>query len=87
MNQGPPYAPSAWALGGRNEKSVDVPITAVFLVLFIIGAACHMTIFQLNKKRGHKFIFSAVLFGKRINFYRLFFHPFLHIAKHCCIIY
>ncbi|KAH8719488.1 hypothetical protein GQ44DRAFT_658883 [Phaeosphaeriaceae sp. PMI808] len=58
-----PYLPTTWALGGKNEKSVDLPITAVFLVLYIIGAAWHMTIFQLNNKRGHKFLFSAVTFG------------------------
>jgi len=41
-----------------------VPITAVFLVLFMGGAATHMTIFQLNRRKGHKFLFSAMLFGK-----------------------
>jgi hypothetical protein len=43
--------------------NIDTPITAVFLVLFMVGAATHMTIFQLNRKRGHKFLFNAVLFG------------------------
>jgi len=32
-------------------------------VLFIGSAVTHMTIFQRNKKRGHKFIFNALLFG------------------------
>ena len=41
----------------------DVPISAVFLFLFICGAVSHMTIFQLNLRRGHKFIMSAMLFG------------------------
>jgi len=47
-----------------NKVGVDIPITAVFLLLFIIGAATHMTIFQLNRKRGHKFVFSGLIFGK-----------------------
>ncbi|KAF2752562.1 hypothetical protein EJ05DRAFT_296055 [Pseudovirgaria hyperparasitica] len=62
MSSGP-YRPTNWALGGANVKHVDIPITAVFLVLFILGAATHMTIFQLNRRRGHKFIFSVLLFG------------------------
>ncbi|KAH7081344.1 hypothetical protein BKA63DRAFT_206724 [Paraphoma chrysanthemicola] len=63
LNRGPPYLPTTWALGGRATKTVDIPITAVFLALYIGSAAWHMTIFQKNNKRGHKFIFSAVLFG------------------------
>lgn len=58
-----PYRPTTWSLGGRNSKKVDVPITSVFLVLYIIGAVIHMTIFQLNRRKGHKFLFNAVLFG------------------------
>lgn len=51
------------ALGGVPTIKLDVPITAVFLVLFVCGAAAHMTIFQNNKRRGHKFIMSGVMFG------------------------
>jgi hypothetical protein len=64
MNQGPPYRPTTWALGGVPKKNVDIPITAVFLALFMISATWHMTIFQLNNKKGHKFLFNAALFGK-----------------------
>jgi len=42
---------------------VDIPITAVFMFLFICCAATHMTIFQLNRRRGHKFIMSGLMFG------------------------
>jgi hypothetical protein len=59
-----PYYPTTWSLGGENEVGVDIPVTAVFLLLFIIGAITHMTIFQLNRKIGHKFVFSGLLFGK-----------------------
>jgi hypothetical protein len=63
MNKSAPYLPTTWALGGKIEKSVDLPITAVIMLLFMISAAWHMTIFQLNRRRGHKFLFNAVLFG------------------------
>ncbi|KAF2432671.1 hypothetical protein EJ08DRAFT_127557 [Tothia fuscella] len=63
MPKGPPYVPTTWPLGGTNVKHVDIPITAVFLGLFIIGAVIHMTIFQLNQRKHHKFLFSALLFG------------------------
>ncbi|KAF2030958.1 hypothetical protein EK21DRAFT_88483 [Setomelanomma holmii] len=63
VNHGPPYMPKTWSLGGHPTKSVDIPITAVLLALYIGSAAWHMTIFQKNNKRGHKFLFNAVLFG------------------------
>lgn len=49
--------------GGTPTIPVDVPISAVFLVFFILGAALNMTILQINNRRGHKFILSGVCFG------------------------
>jgi hypothetical protein len=66
-DNGGPYPPRVWQLGGAPKVGVDVPITAVFLVLFIIGAAAHMTIFQINMRKGHKFLMSALLFGMCFN--------------------
>jgi hypothetical protein len=43
--------------------SVDVPITAVFLFLFLLGAAGHMFILQTNRRKGHKFLMSGLMFG------------------------
>lgn len=40
-----PYRPTTWPMGGTPEIGVDVPITAVFLALFMIGAATHMYVF------------------------------------------
>ncbi|KAJ2894808.1 hypothetical protein MKZ38_007205 [Zalerion maritima] len=60
---GPPYQPQVAQLGGIPSNSVDTPICAVFLLLFIIAGAIHMTVLQVNLKRGHKFIFSGLLFG------------------------
>ncbi|KAJ5356974.1 Protein of unknown function DUF3112 [Penicillium concentricum] len=51
------------SMGGRPTISLDVPVCAVFLALFIAGGACHMTLFRRNMARGHKFIPSGATFG------------------------
>ncbi|QVM07970.1 hypothetical protein D8B26_002667 [Coccidioides posadasii str. Silveira] len=61
--RGPPYLPNAAGVGGVPTVSVDVPISAVFIAIFIVGAVGHMRLFKLNLSRGHKFIPSAVTFG------------------------
>lgn len=43
--------------------ALDDPICACLLLLYLAAAATNMTIFQVNRKRDHKFIFSALLFG------------------------
>ena len=58
-----PYPPNTAAVGGRPTVSVDVPITSVFLFLYILAAIGHMTILQINLRRGHKFLMSGLLFG------------------------
>lgn len=60
---GTPYPSLIAQLGLTPSTGVDVPVSCVFLGLYILGAAGHMTIFQLNRRRGHKFIPSAVIFG------------------------
>lgn len=42
--------------------SVDVPICAVFLALYLAGAALHLNIFIQNRRRDHKFFITWVLF-------------------------
>ena len=59
----PPYPSKTAALGGVPTNRVDTPITAVFIVLFLIGAVAHMAIFLQNKRKGHKFIMSGMMFG------------------------
>lgn len=66
VEKGPPYLPQVWSLGGRPSEKTDIPVTAVFLFLFIAGAVAHMAIFQLNRRRGHKFLMSAIMFGKSL---------------------
>lgn len=63
MARHPPYPPTTAGLGGIPTVDLDVPITAVFLFFFILGAIGHMAIFQLNMRRGHKFIMSGMIFG------------------------
>lgn len=50
-------------LGGNPpSKSVDLPITIVFLLLFLLGAFTHISIYRANAKRGHKFLLSDLMF-------------------------
>ncbi|KAF2871976.1 hypothetical protein BDV95DRAFT_606546 [Massariosphaeria phaeospora] len=58
-----PYAPSIAGLGGVPDLIPDVVASSVFLVFYVALAATHMTLFQMNKARGHKFVFSGALFG------------------------
>ncbi|KAK4223772.1 hypothetical protein QBC38DRAFT_424866 [Podospora fimiseda] len=60
---GPPYPPRTAQLGLLPSPNPDIPISAAFLGLFVIGAATNMTIFQLNQRRSYKFFFSVLLFG------------------------
>ncbi|KZM23972.1 uncharacterized protein EKO05_0009265 [Ascochyta rabiei] len=62
-NMKPPYPPMAWALGGAPVKKVDIPAQTIFMIFFMIGAAVHMTIFQKNRARGHKFLFNIFFFS------------------------
>ncbi|KHN98193.1 uncharacterized protein MAM_03954 [Metarhizium album ARSEF 1941] len=62
-HEGPPYPPQSAGLGGTPTNSADTPVSAVFIALFTVSAVLNMTIFQRNRRRGHKFVLSAVLFG------------------------
>lgn len=59
----PPYAPQTASLGGLPSLIPDVPVTSVFLLLYVIFGIIHFVVFRKNKARGHKFIFSAMMFG------------------------
>ena len=63
MPKGPPYVPQTAQLGGTPTVSVDVPVSAVLLFLFAVGAVTHMATLQINRKRDHKFVFSGLIFG------------------------
>ncbi|KAK0751423.1 hypothetical protein B0T18DRAFT_361860 [Schizothecium vesticola] len=59
---GPSVPPVAQA-GGVPTPLPDDPVIAVLLVFFIGSAILHMSLFQLNLRRAHKFVFSVLLFG------------------------
>ncbi|CAK7266180.1 hypothetical protein SEPCBS57363_001961 [Sporothrix epigloea] len=60
---GPPYPPTTAGLGGIPTPKLDDPICAVLLLFFVAGAATNMTILQVNRRRGHKFVISGMVFG------------------------
>lgn len=60
---GGPYPSKTAAIGGLPTISTDAPTDAVFIFLYICFAATNMTIFQLNRRKGHKFLPSAAMFG------------------------
>lgn len=51
------------ALGETPHILPDVPISAVFLLLFIATGAGHMFLLKYNQRRGKKFVISGMLFG------------------------
>ncbi|KAF1932810.1 uncharacterized protein M421DRAFT_416422 [Didymella exigua CBS 183.55] len=59
----PPYSPTNAGLGGSPDVIPDIPVTAVFLVLYLILGVVHIKILKSNKGRGHKFIFNGALLG------------------------
>jgi hypothetical protein len=50
-------------VGGVPTPSVDDPVSSVLAFLFLIATAAHMAVFQINKRRDHLFIFSAMMFA------------------------
>ncbi|KAK4041720.1 hypothetical protein C8A01DRAFT_14555 [Parachaetomium inaequale] len=58
---GPPYPPQTAQLGLVPSPVPDIPVSVVLLLLFIAAAAANMTVFQLNRHRSYKFLFSALL--------------------------
>lgn len=58
-----PYAPKTVSMGEIPSVIPDIPICAVLIAFYIGFATTNMTIFQINRRRGHKFIPSAMLFG------------------------
>ncbi|KJZ72325.1 hypothetical protein HIM_08251 [Hirsutella minnesotensis 3608] len=49
-------------LGGVPTTTIDVPITALFLLVFTVGALAHLTIYQRNAKRGQKYLLTSLVF-------------------------
>lgn len=49
-------------MGGRPTIDEDIPALSVFVFLYLIGAIAHQIIFQLNRRKGHKFLPSLFMF-------------------------
>ncbi|KAL8382157.1 hypothetical protein RB595_006103 [Gaeumannomyces hyphopodioides] len=49
-------------LGGTPDRGLDLPVDAVFLLLFLAGAVTHISIYTANARRGHKFLLSDLMF-------------------------
>ncbi|RFU24280.1 hypothetical protein B7463_g12059, partial [Scytalidium lignicola] len=58
-----PYPSNTAGVGGVPTITLDIPVCAVFIFIYICFAATNMTIFQVNRQRQHKFVLSALLFG------------------------
>ena len=41
----------------------DIPVCAVLLFIYLLGAVANQTIFQRNRRKGHKFYMSWAMFG------------------------
>ncbi|KAJ2991260.1 hypothetical protein NUW58_g2580 [Xylaria curta] len=63
QHSGPPYASPNASPGGLPGVIPDVPISAVFIIVYLSFAITNMTILQINLRRQHKFIISGALFG------------------------
>lgn len=63
MASGPPYLPNGAVMGGEPTVSVDVPICAVIVLFYAVGAAGNLIFFRRNWSRGHRFRISAFLFA------------------------
>ncbi|KAI9728851.1 MAG: hypothetical protein M1834_007238 [Cirrosporium novae-zelandiae] len=61
---GPPYVSTSIAsVGGHPTVDQDIPICAVLIFVYLVGAIANMTIYQLNRRKGHKFFMSCAMFG------------------------
>lgn len=50
-------------LGGNPPSTnIDLPITIVFLIIYVLMAFTHISIYRANAKRGHKFLLSDLMF-------------------------
>lgn len=50
-------------MGGRPTVGQDIPVCAVLLFIYLVGAVANQIIFQRNRRKGHKFWMSWAMFG------------------------
>lgn len=61
--RGGPYPSTTAGLGGLPTVSLDVPICAVFIAIYLSFAITNIAIHQTNRRRQHKFLLSVLLTG------------------------
>jgi membrane-associated HD superfamily phosphohydrolase len=49
LRDGPPFLPSGAPLGGIPKAKVDTPISAVFLVIYLLASLTHIFIYNRNR--------------------------------------
>ncbi|KAH8805156.1 hypothetical protein F5884DRAFT_798549 [Xylogone sp. PMI_703] len=58
-----PYPSNTAGMGGVPTVTLDVPICAVFIFIYLCFAATNIKIFQDNRRRRRKFVLSGLLTG------------------------
>jgi hypothetical protein len=60
---GGPYPSTTAGTGGVPTILPDIPVCAVFILIYLSFAATNMTLLQINLRRRHKFVISGAMFG------------------------
>ncbi|KAF7934581.1 hypothetical protein EAE99_003031 [Botrytis elliptica] len=63
MNMSPPYPPKSAVVGLTPTHPIDTPLTTIFMLLFLLSSIIHMSLLQINFRRGQKFLMSGMAFG------------------------
>ena len=50
-------------IGGRPTVREDIPVSAVLLLLYVVGAVSNQSMFQMNRRKAHRFYMSWAMFG------------------------
>ncbi|KAK6612852.1 hypothetical protein H4I95_01196 [Botrytis cinerea] len=62
-NMSPPYPPKSAIIGLIPTHPIDTPVTTIFMLLFLLSSIIHMSLLQINFRRGQKFLMSGMAFG------------------------
>ncbi|KAJ8058142.1 hypothetical protein OCU04_012999 [Sclerotinia nivalis] len=62
-NMSPPYPQRNAIIGLTPTHNIDTPLSTIFMILFLLAAIVHMTLLQINFRRGQKFLMSGMAFG------------------------
>lgn len=60
---GGPYASDTAGMGGLPTIIPDIPICAVFIVIYLCFAITNIILYQKNRQRHHKFVLSVLMTG------------------------